>query len=177
MASPITQAEFNRLLATFERSAFRLETRAAYALGYEREDFDRFLAGEPAPPPELAWWRPWLEQIARFTAEGKRVARVRVLDEPPSDYQRWELWASGWHAEAGEKISYIPRSRALEVGLPLTYDWWLLDDERLIIMRYDDAGEIAGKSLTTDQGIIARHREWRDLAVGNATPAEDIAAA
>lgn len=177
MAAPITEDEFNHLLATFERSAFRLETRAAYALGYERADFDRFLAGTPTPPPELSWWRPWLERITRFTAEGKQVGRVRVLDEPPTDYQRWELWAAPWHAEAGERIGYLPRSRALEIGLPLEYDWWLLDDERLIITRHNDAGEIAGKSLTNDPGIIAQHREWQYLAVRNAVPADDVAAA
>jgi hypothetical protein len=177
MASPITQDEFNRLLATFERNAFRLETRDAYALGYEREDFERFLAGSPVPPPDVDWWRPWLEQIARFVAEGKQIARVRLLAEPPSDYQRWELWAAPWHAQAGEQIRYMTRSRAEQLGLLLEYDWWLLDNERLIIIRYNELGEIAEKTLTTDPGTVARHREWRDLAVRNATSAEEIAAA
>ena len=173
----VTQAEFNELLATFEHSAFRLETRDRYALGYERADFHRFLAGTAVPPPEVDWWRPWLERITEMTRQGKRISRVRVLADPPTDYQRWELWAAPWHAQAGEQIGYMPRSRAVELGLPLGTDWWLLDDERLIIMWYTDDDEIAGKSLTTDPGIVAQHREWRDLAVQNAIPAEEIAAA
>ncbi len=177
MATSISEEEFGRELATFERSAFRLETRDTYALGYERTDFERFLAGSPTPPPELDWWRPWLEQISRLTREGKRIGRVRVLAEPPSDYQRWELWAAPWHSRAGEQIRYIPRSRAGEIGLPLVHDWWLLDDDRLIIMKFTDAGEIAGKSLITDPTIVSTYRVWRDLAVRNATPAEEIAAA
>jgi hypothetical protein len=177
MASPITQDEFSRLLATFNRSAFRLETQPAYALGYERADFDRFLAGSPVPPPELDWWRPWLNQIASLTGEGKTVSRVRVLAEPPTDYQRWEVWGARWNAEAGERVSYMSLSRAEDIGLPLDHDWWLLDDERLIIMRYTHTGEIDIKELTTDPGTVARHREWRDLAVRNATSAEEIAAA
>src|SRR5260370_212294 len=64
--------------------------------------FDRFLEGATTQRPELDGGRPWLGQIARFAAEGKHVSRVRVLDEPPSDYQRWELWAAQWHAEVGE---------------------------------------------------------------------------
>ena len=177
MASRITQDEFNRLLVTFTYSAFRLETQPAYALGYERADFDRFLAGAPVPPPNLDWWRPWLEQIGRLTREGKVVSRVRVLAEPPTDYQRWEVWGAQWNAEAGERVSYMPRSRAKHIGLQLDYDWWLLDDERLIIMRYTDAGEIASKELITEPGVLARHREWRDLAVRNAIPAAEYAAA
>ena len=173
----ITEDQFDELLATYERSAFRLETRSTYALGYEAADFARFLAGSPVPPPDLDWWRPWLERIKRFTAEGRIMSRVRVIDEPPSDYQRWERWAAPWHSQAGERISYIPRSRARAIQLPMHYDWWLLDDERLIIMAFTEDGQIDSKTLSTDPGSVARHRVWRDLAVRNATPAEEIAAA
>jgi hypothetical protein len=177
MAQPVSQTEFGRLLATFGRSAFRLETRAAYALGYERADFERFLAGRPAPPPDLDWWRPWLDQIRQQTGEGKTIVRVRVLTEPPSDYQRWELWAARWHADAGERIRYMPLSRAEAIGLPLDHDWWLLDEQRLILMRYTDAGEIASKELITDPAIIAPYLTWQQLAFRNGTTAGVITAA
>src|ERR1039458_3755484 len=100
------------LLRSFRRSAFRFETRSTYALSYEQADFDRFLAGSPVPPPA--------------TAEGTTVSRVRVLDEPPSDYQRWELWAAPWHSRAGERIAYVSRSKAMRAMLPLWLggDWW-----------------------------------------------------
>lgn len=177
MSCRITHEEFGRLLATFGHSAFRLETQAAYALSYERDDFDRFLAGSPVPPPEVDWWHPWLDRMAVMTREGKTVSRVRVLTEPPSDYQRWELWAAPWHAEAGERIRYMPHSRAERLGLPLDHDWWLLDNERLIVMHHTPAGEIESNELITDPGIIARYREWRELAVRNAIPAEQVVTA
>jgi len=166
----ITETEFEELLRSFRRSAFRFEARDAYALDYEQADFDLFLAGQPVAPPDVAWWGPWLERIAAMTAAGRTVGRVRVLAGPPTDYQRWELWAAPWHASAGEAIGYLPRSEAEALGLP-DADWWLLDDERLILMEFGAAGEIAGKSLTADPEIVARHREWRDLAVANAAPA------
>lgn len=165
------------LLQSFRHSAFRLETRSTYALTYERADFERFLAGEPTAPPQLDWWRPWLEEIARLTANGKTVGRVRVLDEPPSDYQRWETWAARWHAEAGERIGYMPRSLAERLAVPLLHDWWLLDDERVIAMWFTATGEISGRELITEPGAVARFCAWRDLAVQNATSAEKIAAA
>ena len=92
---------------------------------------------------------------ARLTAEGKRVARVRILEEPPTDYQRWLLWASPWHAAAGEDIRYLPRSQAERISLPLVNDWWLLDDERVILMVFTEAGEISGKRLLTDSVAVA----------------------
>jgi hypothetical protein len=173
----ITEADFDELLRSFRSSAFRLETRDHYALDYEQADFDAVLAGSPADPADVTWWRPWLEQISDLTAQGRTIGRVRVIADPPSDYQRWEIWAGPWHAAAGERVGYLPRRLAEHIGLPVTGDWWLLDDERLIVMYFTEAGEIAGKDLITDPGIVARHREWRDLAVRNATPAEEIAAA
>ena len=119
MATPISEEEFDRVLATFERNAFRLETRNAYALGYERD-------GLRALPRRLAGAATRTGLVAamagadrRLTREGKRISRVRVLAEPPSDYQRWELWAAPWHSQAGERIRYMPRSRAERIGLPL----------------------------------------------------------
>ena len=167
------------LLRSFRRSAFRFETRSTYALSYEQADFDRFLAGSPVPPPELDWWRPWLEEISRLTAEGKTVSRVRVLDEPPSDYQRWELWAAPWHSRAGERIAYVSRSKAMRAMLPLWLggDWWLLDDERVIRMQFTEDGAVEDRALIDDPGIVARFTGWRDLAVRIATPAEEFAAA
>lgn len=177
MVSKITEEEFADLLRTFERSAFRLEARDAYALSYEQADFAAFLAGSPVPPLEIGWWRGWLDQAAAQVREGKTIARVRVLNEPPSDYQRWMVWAAPWYGQAGEEVRYLSRSRAVGLGIPLETDWWLLDDERLILMHFSDAGEIVGKELITDADIVARHRAWRDLVARNATAGEEISVA
>ena len=171
----ITEEEFGTLLGTFRESAWRLETRDSYALDYEAQEFADFLDGHPAPPPEVGWWAPWLDRITEMTrAEGKTIGRVRVVSEPPSDYQLWEMWAGPWHAEAGEDIGYLTRSQAARIGLPVAGDWWLLDDERLILMRFDRKGRIAGKTLTSDPELIAEHCAWRDLAVRYATPAAEF---
>lgn len=49
MTSSITEEQFAGLLATIERSAFRLETLDAYAVETERQGLDLFLAARPAP--------------------------------------------------------------------------------------------------------------------------------
>jgi hypothetical protein len=171
----ISEEEFDALLRSFKRTAFRLETRDAYALDFEREEFGRFLAGSPTPPSEIGWWRPWLDQIARLTREGKRVGRVRLLAEPPSDYQRWMIWADPWYARAGEDIRYLPRGKTYD--LDRSGDWWLLDDEKVIILGFDGDDRLQTMSLITDPDLITRYIAWRDLAVRNATTAERFAAA
>lgn len=79
------------------------------------------------------------------------------------------IWAQPWYDRSGEGMRYLPRSKAEQLRLPLGVDWWLLDDERLVLMYFTSAGGVAGKILTTDPGIVARHQQWRDLAVCNAT--------
>jgi hypothetical protein len=112
-----------------------------------------------------------------LTRQGKRRARVRVLDEPPTDYQRWLVWTSPWYAAVGEDIRYLTRSRAARIGLPLREDWWLLDDNRVIVMRFTEEGEIAGDVLITDPAAVASYRTWRDLAIAHAIPATQLPAA
>ena len=162
----------------FRASAWRLETLDHYAMDYEAPDFRRFVAGQRASLSQAAWFRPWLDQIAELARQGREVGRVRILAEPPSDYQRFEMWCAQWNTAAGERIGYLARSRALEIGLPVDLgDWWLFDDARLVLMGFDEAGRITGKELVTDPVIVAQHCEWRDLAVRYATPAEGFAAA
>ena len=100
-----------------------------------------------------------------------RTRRTRRQFQPPTDCQRWELSASSYQAQAGEDIRYLPR-RALALGLPLERDWWLLDDTRLIVMEFSPTREVDSRTLSTDPDVIARHRQWRDLATRNAAPAE-----
>lgn len=176
-ARRISEDDFDRLLHTFARSAFRLETRDWYALSYEAVEFQRFLDGSPNPPSQVDWWRPWLEMIQGMTRQGKTISRVRILAESPTDYQRWELWTDPWHARAGERIRYMTRNMAREIALPDSEDWWLLDDQRVIIMGFSGTGEITGKLLVDDPETVAQHCEWRDLAVRNAISAEAITAA
>jgi hypothetical protein len=173
---PVSGGEFANLLRTFQHTAFRLEVQPAYAVSAEREDLDLYLAGTPRRPDEADWFRPWLDQVRQLTAQGKRISRVRVQSEPPTGYQKWERWVGAWNIAAGEDIRYMPRSTAERIGLPLTADWWLLDDTRLILMQFTGTGEIAGRELVTDAAAVAPYRTWRDLAVSHAT-AEQTAAA
>ena len=173
---PISDDEYGDLLATFKRSAFRLETRDFYAIGEERADYVAFLAGVPQMPDQVGWWKQYLDGVAAQTREGKTRSRVRILADPPTPYQRWMLWADPWYAAAGEDIRYLPRRKAHEAGLP-DADWWLLDDERAVILAFDDDGHIEQRTLVAEPGLIVRYRIWRDLAVRFSVPAQQVTAA
>jgi hypothetical protein len=60
-------------LRNYERSAWRFEAQPAYFVDYEREQFDRFLAGHPDSPDDNPDFHDWFTQIRRQVAEGKTM--------------------------------------------------------------------------------------------------------
>jgi hypothetical protein len=159
--------EFNRLLATPARAAFRLELQDEYREPVEVDTVARFTAGHPQDPTEVPALRDWYDLIRRLSRAGRHIGRVRVHSDPPTMYQQWERWAGRWNVDAGEVVQYLTRQRAEEIGLlPAAgvADWWLLDDERLILMHFD-AEYRRTDELTDDPGLVEQARAWRDLAV------------
>ncbi|MEQ4205773.1 DUF6879 family protein [Actinopolymorpha sp. B9G3] len=181
MRRPISLQEFVEQLATFEHTAFRLELQSEYREPSEAESLALFLAGDPIDPGTDPNFVPWFEQISRLVSDGKRVERVRVQEEPPTPYQRWERWLGAWNIRAGEQLRYMTRSRAYEIGLlPATgtTDWWLLDSNRLLLMPFDQDGNRLGDELVTDPEVVVQACAWRDLAVHYSIlePLQDAAA-
>lgn len=178
MRKVIDDAEFWRQLAGFKQSAWRFEQQPSYDIGYEQQQVDAFLAGKPVPPTENPELGAWMEQIAKQTAEGKTVGRVRIVDSPLTDYQRWLQWLDRWNLEAGETIDYLPRGRAIKAGLlPAAgkADWWFFDDERLMLMHFDEAGVRTNVELLEGEPEVANAMKWRALAIRAARHAPSAA--
>jgi hypothetical protein len=96
------------------------------------------------------------------------MERVRVQTEPLSDYHRYARWVGQWNVEAGEIIHYITPEQAEASGLLPTAgndDWWFLDDSRLLVMEFDDAGNMVARRLETDEVALARARTLWELAL------------
>lgn len=164
----LTSEAYANLFDRFEWTAFRLETQPTYRVPYEADAYSDWLAGTPALPDEIPWFRAWLDQIRAAHASGRRVQRVRVVDNPPTDYQRWELWATPYAEAAGEDIRLITRARLTELGIP-GGDWWLFDNSALAKMAFDDEGRPQPGVIVTDPEVIAQHVVWRDLARTHST--------
>jgi hypothetical protein len=168
MRRQLTGEEYAAKLRTFEHTAFRLETQTGYAAPAELELVAEFEAGNPRPADQIPALRDWFNQVRAQVAQGKRIERVRVHDEPPTPYQRLERWADKWNRAAGETIRYLTRRRAEEIGLlPAagTTDWWLLDSRELLVLTFGDDRRISRRELVTDPAAVVQAAVWRDLAV------------
>lgn len=168
----VTQDEYAGMFAECT-DAFRMEGERSYRTSpAEAEALAGFLAGKPEPPSAYPEWQSWLDQVCAWTSVGKTIARVRIIDDPPTDYQRWSLlWCARWHRQAGENIVYLSRQMADDLGIPRG-DWWMFDHQHLVLIAFSATGEVAGKTLVTDPAVIARYRSWRSVAIRHAAMPE-----
>ncbi|WP_214109983.1 DUF6879 family protein [Acrocarpospora catenulata] len=150
---------FVSLFSGFQHTAYRLEVRRMYGVASEDAPFQRFLTGAD---PGSEWLRPWLDLMSEQTATGKRVERVRVVDDPPSDFLRFEIANTRLNLDAGEDIRYLLRDTAHELKLP-DYDYWVFDSRLLVFLRFNESDDrFLGFESTEDPAEVVRHLQWRD---------------
>jgi len=154
----------------FQHTAWRWETRRAYGVAAESEPLQAFLRGEDVAEPG----RPWLVLMRELVKQRKNVGRVRLIDDPPTDYQRFLLSDVSDSVEAGEDIRYLQRAEAQRHGLP-EYDYWIFDSRTIGIFQFDGDRSL-GMALTEGPAEVLRGCQIRDAALHFAIPAREFTA-
>ena len=146
-----------------------MEVRSRYNPSYEGESLRKFLDGVP---DDLSWMQAWLRMVQEAVAEGRRFARVRVVDLPMTDWSRYSYALARHNVAAGEDIRYIGRGNA--AGLP-DQDYWLFDSSKLVVMRFDESDRFIGGESIDDPAKIVQANYWRDAAWHHAVRRDDFA--
>ncbi|MFJ9887197.1 DUF6879 family protein [Streptomyces sp. NPDC091287] len=152
----------------FEHTAWRLETRQEYAADQGTEEYQQFLQGTMPPLDDGG---PWFTNARAQTADGRRIERVRLVDEPPTDNQRYLLATTPSNLAAGEDIRYLHRSSAAALGIT-DGDFWLFDSRVLARFNWEDADR--RMELTTDPEHVVWACQIRDAAWHHAVRYEDF---
>jgi hypothetical protein len=169
--------EFADLFNKFEHTAWRLETRQRYASDEAGERWARFietgsLDGDEADVPEA---RRWSDTIRAQVAQGKRVERVRIVDQPATLGQRYLFESAKWNIGLGEDIRNMWRADADRLRLPAE-DFWLFDSRLVALLRFDDDDQLTHVDLITEPAEVVRCSMVRDAAWHHAVPREQFAA-
>lgn len=109
---------------------------------------------------------PWLRRVALTIAAGKSWSRVHLIEEPLSEYVRYELIGYVESMAVGEEIRlawYPPDGLdGLDVG-----DFWLFDagtpKRFAVIMDYSDDGEILGYQRVDGPSEVTALEAVREL--------------
>lgn len=165
----MTPEEFDALFDQFHSTAFRWEGLPAYDVGGEEAVYiEAMRSGAPVPERSVRT-DPWIARIAITTVAGKDWSRLRVVDDPLTEYERFELAAYTEAQVVGDRTSIVRRADVAP-GL----DFWLFDGGRpeayAVVMRYDDDGHWLGADLTTEPGELDELDRRRKEATAAAIP-------
>lgn len=159
---------YDKLSAGFDglaREAFRLEQEQSY-VGVPDPGWIAWTAGQPLPV-RTAENDEFLKKIATHVSAGRQVYRVVVVDRPMSEYLRYELTAFRMHVAVGEGVYVVWRDAHPDLA-SLVEDFWMLDEDFVAIMRYDEEKHFAEAVQPSEpvEAYITR----RDLAMKHAVP-------
>lgn len=147
-----------KAMARASRRAFHLELNDSYYITSEDEAFGKWQRGEP---DDFAWHQDWLSFLREATGAGTDVQRVRVVSLPHTEYTRFGLAIGRFNAEAGEDLRYLPRDMTTGMDLP-GEDYWLLDDDKLVLSVFSDDGRTGGFAVETSEKWLRRCLDARD---------------
>ncbi|MFI7324144.1 DUF6879 family protein [Streptomyces rubiginosohelvolus] len=164
--------EFEDLFRTFSHSAWRLETRRRYASDEATDTYREFVETGGVEWDESD---PYCELIRSQTAQGKRVERVRIVDQPPTTGQLYLLNNAKRNRRLGEDIRNLWRADADRLQLP-SEDFWLFDSRFAARLRFDDGDQLVDVELITEPAEIVRYSGMRDAAWSHAVPHEQFLA-
>lgn len=167
----ISFEDFGGMFAKLKHSAWRLETRRRYASDEATDTYAQFLA-----EGRVDWDLddPWCAGRREQSALGKRFERVRILDEPPTEGQRYLLDNARRNTAVGEDIRVLTRTRADDLALPRE-DFWIFDSRVVALLHHDDTDNMTGVELITDPVQVLRYAQAREAAWHHAVPYERAA--
>ncbi|MER7980420.1 DUF6879 family protein [Streptomyces sp. NPDC095817] len=149
-----TVPPFADLLANCRHSAIHLETRDAYGVENEDEDFAAWRGGHRHTPENRdEWWNDFHSSVAEAVDRGVRVRRARVVSEPLSEYIRYERSCTFQNVLAGEDVRWLPRRMASDLLIPGN-DLWLFDQDLIRFGLFSGDGAFVGHTLSEDPDLI-----------------------
>ncbi|MFF4750635.1 DUF6879 family protein [Streptomyces sp. NPDC002514] len=158
--------EFNGLFSKFEHTAWRLETRCRYASDEVTDTYRQFVATGEA---DWTFDHPYCQTIREQTGQGKRVERVRIVDQPPTAGQLYLLDNAKRNSRMGEDIRNMWRADADRLRLPAE-DFWLFDSRLIALLQFDDDDQLTHVDLITEPAEVVRCAMIRDAAWHHAVP-------
>jgi hypothetical protein len=169
----MTNEEF---FALADRTVWRLETLPQYNPRTDDAFAEWRRTGQLLPLEERPGKRAWMAAVRAVVAAGKHVGRVRVRAPSDHPYAAYELAVYPENQAAGEDVRIADRSEHPELA-QLDRDFWLMDEDLVLLMDYDPDGQFRAMTPTRDPAVLARCLRQRDLAVARSVPLVEYLAA
>lgn len=156
--------EIGQLFAAVRHSCWRWECQRHYAV--DEAELQAWRDGRILPESQED--QVWEAYVSGLRAADIAFERVRMVHEPPTEYQRWIYTTTDRNVRIGEDVRWLSESDGRRLAMPPD-DFYLIDDQRVAILRFDRVGEMVAIDVADDQDALALHRTYRDRAWAVAT--------
>lgn len=151
----------------FEHSAFRFETQPTYTMPNEQPRIALWRSGVPQPADHNQAWR---DRVRWHRSQGRSISRVRIVQPPLTEYQRYSFeWSVPGNVEAGEDVRVLDLNDHPNLEPLPTTDWWLFDDQVVVLLHFNGDGTLDGHELVDDPDI-SEYLRLHDLVTSAAVP-------
>lgn len=171
----LKSVDFGLLWDKADKRIVRVEQFPVYNVPSDLEIFERYQRGERIRSGELLY--EWYSRIANKVEAGVRVDRIRVLDLPIPDYQRYEI---DWGYAVGEKFgqaTWAIRRELYESFCQqcsmIPADFWIFDQKPVLVEYTDDVNYVGTRTLETERDEC-KWQEFVDVLLGRVFALRDF---
>ncbi len=159
------QDKLDNEFVNFKESALRICALPFYDCG-ETEEVKKYMEGYPI---EQNINSEWLDDIRKWSSEGKKIIRVIVLPTVENNYNKWTMRVMELNALAGEEIVFISETNYLKIlDVKESSDYWIFDKTRIAKMFYDDKNDYTHCEILTNN--IDSYIELFNIIYKNSVP-------
>ncbi|MFZ3073933.1 MAG: DUF6879 family protein [Minisyncoccales bacterium] len=168
---------FDKNWRNAKKNIFRLEGRIEYRLSGEQEDIAKWKQND-IDSGKNKEWRGWQASLKKALQKGIVVQRVRVAPKTLPDYIKFEI--SRWQKNPdknGEQVLFLNENDYREIIAAYGFDpkdFWLFDDQNLLIFNYDKVGRFSGDISITNGGMVKRYCELKSKLLEKSIPMEQF---
>lgn len=154
-------------------SIIRLETLPIYEIPAEMVRFEKFKRGLPYLDDELNAWKNRLKETAQC---GIKIERYRVVDEPISDYLKyefdyWKKTMDSQHVFTIKRKDYLP---IVKNDNGFSTDFWMFDQKIVYRMNYSPKGLFLNGTFESDGKTIQRYQKIMKEIAAKSTPLDKL---
>lgn len=121
--------------------------------------------------------RKWLQNLKSTKERGVKIQRVRIVPLPLSDYIKYEIDFWKHSAKNGEAILFLESKDYENIIKSMAFepkDFWMFDDEVLIIFHYDKTGDFVKEEQIPNKDVIKKHIELKKKLLNHAIPMNEF---
>jgi len=152
-----------------QRDLVRVQTRAVYDVASDADDYRRYLSGESSATAPAK--TGWLTKLTTDAAAGKIRRNVHIVDEPLTDYLRYQFeWCYVPNEAAGQQIRILSSADYPAANiLARCGDFTVIEGRHVARNNYTSDGMFTGASAISVDGVDA-YAALAETAWGLGTP-------